>query len=103
MAPSGATECGTGATTSLGYNVVDDASCALTGPHDTVTTADPLLGPLTDNGGPTPTRLPAAGSPLVDAIPTTVTNLCNGTDQRGISRPQGPGCDIGSVEVTTPG
>ena len=67
--------------------------------HGIVTTADPLLGPLAENGGPTRTRLPAAGSPLVNVIPTSDTALCSGTDQRGISRPQGPACDIGSVEV----
>lgn len=57
---------------------------------------DPLLGPLTDNGGATPTMLPAAGSAAVDAGTNTG---CPATDQRGIERPQGPQCDIGAVEV----
>jgi len=100
VAPVGGTEClPTVATTSEGYNFSDDASCRLTGVHDIVTTADPLLGPLAENGGPTRTRLPAAGSLLVNVIPTSDTALCSGTDQRGISRPQGPACDVGSVEV----
>ena len=56
---------------------------------------------LTDNGGLTKTFLPPAGSPLIDAIPVS-TARCDGshpTDRRGVSRPQGTACDIGSVEV----
>lgn len=55
---------------------------------------DPQLGALADNGGGTPTRLPLAGSPLVDAAD------CIGIspDQRGVARPQGPRCDIGALE-----
>ena len=96
----GATECRpTVNTSSQGYNFIDDASCQLTGIHDTVTSADPLLGPLANNGGPTLTRLRAATSPLVNVIPLSATVLCSGTDQRGVLRPQGPACDVGSVEV----
>lgn len=54
--------------------------------------ANPMLGALADNGGPTPTLMPAPGSPLRDAG----TN-CPATDQRGQPRP-GPGCTIGAVE-----
>lgn len=58
--------------------------------------ADPLLGALGDNGGATPTLLPATGSAAID----TGTNTgCPVTDQRGVARPQGPTCDIGAVEV----
>ncbi|XAH25819.1 choice-of-anchor U domain-containing protein [Xylophilus sp. GW821-FHT01B05] len=56
-------------------------------------TADPLLGPLQDNGGPTPTMLPAANSPVIDA-----GGACTGSDQRGVARPQGSACDLGAVE-----
>ena len=59
------------------------------------------LGPLADNGGPTQTHLPLAGSPVLDAIPLGVS-WCGtdpATDQRGVARPQGLGCDIGAVEV----
>jgi hypothetical protein len=59
-------------------------------------TADPLLGPLADNGGPTWTHLPQAGSPAIDGGGT-----CTGVDQRGVTRPQGIACDIGAVEVAT--
>jgi hypothetical protein len=60
---------------------------------------DPHLGELTDNGGPTATRLPQATSPLVDAIPIGSCSAVVTTDQRGGARPTGGGCDIGAVEV----
>jgi CSLREA domain-containing protein len=39
----------------------------------------------------------ADGSPAIDHGGTSAT--CPATDQRGVSRPQGPACDIGAVEV----
>src|SRR5690606_35293253 len=59
-------------------------------------TADPLLGPLQDNGGFTRTHLPAPGSAAIDSGDP---EHCDGVDQRGVPRPQGPRCDIGAVEV----
>jgi hypothetical protein len=56
---------------------------------------DPLLGPLANNGGPTRTRALLPGSPAIDAASS---DGCPGKDQRGISRPQGSACDIGSYE-----
>ena len=45
-----------GSFTSLGYNLSgDDGSGLLTGTGDQINT-DPLLGPLANNGGPTPTQ-----------------------------------------------
>ena len=58
--------------------------------------ADPLLGPLQDNGGPTQTQALLPGSPAIDAA---VLANCPATDQRGVSRPQGAGCDIGAFEL----
>jgi hypothetical protein len=56
---------------------------------------DPLLGPLASNGGSTLTMLPLPGSPAINAG----TNAgCPAYDQRGVKRPQGGTCDIGSVE-----
>jgi hypothetical protein len=86
--------------TSEGYNIVSDLSCGFTGPGD-VEGTDPLLGPLADNGGPTWTRQPGPLSPAIDAVLAGTAGLCDGsvpTDQRGVSRPQGSGCDIGAVE-----
>lgn len=54
--------------------------------------ADPLLGPLAANGGPTQTLAPAATSPLRGA-----GRQCPTTDQSG--RPRDPAhCTIGAVE-----
>jgi hypothetical protein len=79
--------------TSGGNNVVSDGSCAPVASDLLVGTA--LLGPLEDNGGPTSTHLPLPGSPVLDAANEA---LCPATDQRGVARPQGAGCDAGSVE-----
>jgi len=57
---------------------------------------DPMLGPLQNNGGPTETMALQAGSPAID---NAVLVTCPATDQRGVSRPQGAGCDIGSFEL----
>ncbi len=69
-------------------------------------TADPRLGALRDNGGPTATMAPAAGSPAIDA--GSAFGLT--TDQRGAARPYdfgslanaGDGSDIGAYEVQAP-
>lgn len=84
---------------SLGYNFSNDDSCGFTEATDRQDAGDPHLGPLASNGGPTQTQLPQAGSPLLDAIPTAACAPGVTTDQRGVSRPQAGGCDIGAVEV----
>ena len=45
------------------FNLDDDGTCGFTGPGD-LEPVDPQLGPLADNGGPTPTRAPLAYSPV---------------------------------------
>lgn len=57
--------------------------------------ADPRLEPLADNGGETDTMALPSGSPAIDAGDPA---LCLPTDQRGVARPQGNGCDIGAFE-----
>ncbi len=55
---------------------------------------------MQDNGGPTKTIKLLKGSPALNAIPQG-ENFCGTeikTDQRGVSRPQGSGCDIGVFE-----
>jgi CSLREA domain-containing protein len=56
---------------------------------------NPRIGPLADNGGPTWTHALLAGSPAIDAASDAD---CPATDQRGVARPRGAGCDIGSYE-----
>jgi predicted outer membrane repeat protein len=65
----------------------------------TVSSTDPKLGPLQDNGGFAPTMSPGAGSAFDngdDAVCAAAP--VNGVDERGVVRPQGPHCDIGAVE-----
>lgn len=56
---------------------------------------DPLVAPLSDNGGPTLTRPLQQGSPGLDA-----GNACPSIDQRGA--PRNNACDLGSVEDGVP-
>jgi len=90
-------------TDTQGFNYSDDGTCGFTLGSDIPNGSDPLLGPLGDHGGPTPTRVPAPGSPLLDwvALGSCQADGAAGitTDQRGLPRPSGTGCDIGAVEV----
>lgn len=67
----------------------------------TITTGDPLLGPLANNGGMTPTMALLPGSQAIDQIPVPKCGLS--ADQRGYHRPAFGGisttCDIGAFEV----
>jgi len=88
VADNGTANC-SGSITDAGGNLMHgDTSCA------GFTSGDPKLGALADNGGPTKTMLPGAGSAAIDQITCTLD-----LDQRGITRPQGSKCDIGAVEV----
>jgi hypothetical protein len=95
-----------------GHNLADDNTCGFfkKAPDGTdLPDTDPgVLGALQDNGGPTFTHALPEGSAALDAIPpgdcTLVTNsgsqnTPNSVDQRGVARPQGSGCDIGSFEL----
>jgi VCBS repeat-containing protein len=96
LAGNSAGDCDLDSAQTLGdHNLVDDGTCGPPGPGD-VLGIDPQLGPLQDNGGPTPTMALAASSPPVDAGDDA---NCSATDQRGISRPQGAHCDIGAFEL----
>jgi hypothetical protein len=61
--------------------------------------ANPSLGPLADNGGPTLTMALLPGSPAIDAGNTLLAPTC---DQRGYPRPAGAAADIGAYEYTVP-
>ena len=97
--------CDVGTTISHGHNFSDDNTCGFTDATDTNNGGNPLLGPLADNGGPTLTRLPQTGSPLIDGVPVAACSADGAStinplvDQRALGRPSGPGCDIGAVEV----
>jgi hypothetical protein len=63
---------------------------------------DPQLGPLTDNGGPTLTHLPAPTSPVINAGDPAFVPPPS-TDQRGFARVLNGRIDMGSVEVAAAG
>jgi hypothetical protein len=86
--------------TSAGYNLASDGSCNLTATGDLPNT-NPMLDPLALNSGVTQTHALQPGSPAINHIPAGV-NGCGttvATDQRGVARPQGAGCDIGAYEL----
>ena len=95
-------DCGGDTITSLGYNLDSDGTCNLMDTGD-ISSTDPLLGPLQDNGGDTLTHALLPGSPAIDA------GNCPGAsaDQRGYFRPveirdapnAADACDIGAFEV----
>ena len=60
-----------------------------------------LNATLADNGGPTLTHALVTGSPAIDIAPAAdcAAPPINGVDQRGVTRPQGAGCDAGAVEM----
>ena len=92
---------GNGTLHSAGFNLEDANTCAFNAATDLLNT-NPQLGPLQNNGGPTPTQALAAGSPAVDA--GSCTNIVASAlmiDQRGVARPQPAGgkCDIGAYEL----
>jgi hypothetical protein len=68
-------------------------------PAGSNTFADPKLGPLADNGGPTWTMALLPGSPAIDAGSAVGAPP---TDQRGFPRPSGVACDIGAYEWNPP-
>ena len=81
----------------VGYNLDSGTSCGFAKSTD-LTKTNPLLGKLAANGGPTMTQTLRRGSPAINRGGTGATG-CPATDQRGLPRPFGPACDIGSVEV----
>lgn len=98
----------TGGIDSEGNNIIGIVGTSTGWEMTDLLNTNPMLGPLADNGGFGMTFLPMAGSPAIDAGQNCVLDLSCATsnppqavttDQRGITRPQGPIVDIGSVEV----
>ena len=96
-----ASNCG-GGIASLGHNLDSGHDCGFAAAGDLQNTDPRFTTTLPeDNGGSTDALAIDALSPAVDAIPAGTAG-CGGTDQRGITRPQGTACDIGAVEVVEP-
>ncbi len=81
---------------SVDPNVLGDQTCP-DGANDVV--GDPLLKPLAANGGPTQTMALKGQSPAIDLVES---DLCTATDQRGLPRPSGEGCEAGALERQVP-
>jgi hypothetical protein len=87
------------------YNLIQNTNaCLITGPSThNIYGKDPLLGPLADNGGPTPTHALLPGSPAIDQGSSGGLT----TDQRGQPRifnfptyfDADDGSDIGAYEL----
>ncbi|MEL7472133.1 MAG: right-handed parallel beta-helix repeat-containing protein [Planctomycetota bacterium] len=81
------------------FNLVQDAGSAgglMASVAGNLVGVDPMLAPLADNGGVTPTHALLAGSPAINAGDPSPTLT---GDQRGVGRPRGPAADIGAFEV----
>lgn len=111
--PAGTACTGTGTITSLAHNAIVGAGCGAPSASDQLymNEADLHLSELKTHSLGNSIglhRLPSATSPLVDVIApgTTATDpncptengQARGIDARGITRPQGAGCDIGAME-----
>ena len=93
VAANGTTAGCAGTPVDLGGNLsFPDASCP-------GVVGDPRLGSLAPNGGPTRTRALLPGSGAIDLVAAAV---CPTTDQRGVARPQGTGCEAGAYEIAPP-
>jgi hypothetical protein len=96
IAYNDAENCG-GIISSNGHNLEDSNWCDLSAAGDMTNTV-PMLDNLGYYGGPTLMYGLLMGSPAID---NGDLNTCPATDQRGISRPQGSGCDLGAYELQT--
>jgi CSLREA domain-containing protein len=82
-----------------GNNIDGGTACGWGSTNGSMSSSNPLLGPLTDNGGPTPTMALLTGSPAIDGVTFNAPNSAPAADQRGIARPQGARYDIGAYEL----
>jgi CSLREA domain-containing protein len=92
-----------GVTINARYSLIEGGLSCVNGININNLIGDPLLGPLQDNGGPTPTHALLPGSPAIDKG----NSFSLTTDQRGLTRPvdipsisnASDGADIGAFEM----
>lgn len=92
---AGAENCGGAAPLTSGRNLDSGVTCALGGGG--TSSIDPLLAPLSANGGNTDARQPLSSSPAVAAASECALDR----DQRGSLLPVATVCDLGAVEHST--
>src|SRR3954454_998191 len=102
VANNSPSDCDGNAVADVGENLDTDGTCSFA-----LSSADPNLAPLADNGGPTFTMALQSPSPAIDQ---GANSTCASVDQRGAPRPvDGDGdttadCDLGAFEfASTPG
>jgi len=82
--------------TSLGNNIESGSTCGFTMAGDIQNTDPKLDATLRYNGGFEQTHVLLQSSAAIDAGTNTG---CPSVDERGVARPQGARCDMGSVEM----
>ncbi len=98
----------TGAISSGGYTLIEDATdCLFTPGTGDQVGVDPRLATLDDNAGATRTHALLPGSPALDTgfvgTPGSGGQACEASDQRGATRPVNLVCDLGSFEAPAGG
>ena len=94
-----------GTITDGGHNLDTGTTCGFSAANNSLSSSDPKLGALADNGGTTQTFALLSGSAAIDTGDDTVcadAATVNNLDQRGTARPQGLHCDIGAYEYVFP-
>jgi hypothetical protein len=93
-----------GIITSSGYNLIGNSAGGSGYVPSDILDVDPMLGPLADNGGPTPTMSLLPGSPAIDAGDPDIADAPE-WDQRGPGFPRivNGRIDIGAYEVQAAG
>ncbi len=80
------------------HNIIaNTTNCTVSAGEGDQFNVDPQIVPYVVGMGHKPLQ---AGSPAIDA---GSPDVCPANDGRGVSRPQGEGCDIGAFEYTAPG
>jgi hypothetical protein len=91
-----------GTITNGGNNIDDGTTCGWGAASGSMSSTNPMLGALANNGGPTKTFALLTGSPAINGVTFNAPNSAPSTDQRGVSRPRGARYDIGAYERNVP-
>ena len=105
VAGNGGYDCDGNNIISGGYNLIGDISVCDISPLVTDQLGvDPLLGPLQENTGWTPTHAIDETSPAFDSAGLDGALPCSdaSVDQRDVTRPNGIACDVGAFEFVSP-